>query len=60
MSENHHMDKLIEQSSLGTKHAKKMRASVSAATGRAIVRAAAARAQTSKTTNGGASKKKSN
>ena len=47
MKKQHHMDKLIERSSLGTKEAKKMRESVPAATGRAIVRQAAARSRAS-------------
>ncbi|MFE1409199.1 hypothetical protein ACFW5D_37945 [Streptomyces sp. NPDC058770] len=57
MSDNHHMDKLIEQSSLGTRHAKRMRASVPTATGRAIVRAAAARTQATKSLNDTGKKK---
>ncbi|MFI6225296.1 hypothetical protein ACIBEH_32455 [Nocardia salmonicida] len=43
MTGNTNITRLIEQSSLGTKQAKKLRHSVPAATGKAIVRAAAAR-----------------
>lgn len=43
MSDQTSIDKLIEQSSLGTKGAQEMRHRVSAEKGRAMVRAAAAR-----------------
>lgn len=59
MTENPRMARLIEQSSLGTQKAKQMRASVPAATGREIVRAAAARSQAAKAAGGGSWQKKS-
>ncbi|MEU2258527.1 hypothetical protein ABZ540_35780 [Nocardia xishanensis] len=59
MSDNPRMARLIEQSSLGTKAAKQLRASVPAATGREIVRAAAARSQAAKAAGSGNWKKKS-
>ncbi|MFF0546878.1 hypothetical protein ACFYTF_28980 [Nocardia thailandica] len=53
------MNRLIEQSSLGTREAKQLRASVPAATGREIVRAAAARSRAAKAAGSGNWKKKS-